>query len=441
MVSAFSKVGDIDDDEEDRREISERAMAQYAKAQRAYESKASCDEVLQQFEEAEKTMKPLLAGGLASLEPKELETVLKGRLHQAVSLAQQGLPDRWPRIKMLAEDVLQFDFNNAHARWLRGLALHHGFRRPKEAQDECARAVECARLQGKEAEANQWEAEVRKTFAEQPAEGTAEAEAAANAAAVREKTAEVAAPRSSMAKGFLNRTGAKKAPAESTRETDQGPKDAEAAHAAAAATAQRREAELEARVAELTAQLAAAEISRSSEEERWAELAQEIKELPEDLPSLPSSGGSERLSAVAEKLHAGHQWAEKEQQRLVDVSTELLTLQQMTVREAREQEDSAEQRCGELKSLAQRLGELLKKAKALNSMREDEVEEDVAKLSYQVASFQMLPWDAKLQALLEDGPILWLLALMVLLGMLLTLGLVVELWFSSKCRLLCELPP
>ena len=48
--------------------------------------------------------------------------------------------------------------------------------------------------------------EVRKTFAEQPAEGTAEAEAAANAAAVREKTAEVAAPRSSMAKGFLNRT-------------------------------------------------------------------------------------------------------------------------------------------------------------------------------------------------------------------------------------------
>eukprot|EP00913_Durusdinium_trenchii_P016747 g15741.t1 len=277
-------------------------------------------------------------------------------LKQAVSLAQQGLPDRWPRIKMLAEDVLQFDFNNAHARWLRGLALHHGFRRPKEAQDECARAVECARLQGKEAEANQWEAEVRKTFAEQPAEGTAEAEAAANAAAVREKTAEVAAPRSSMAKGFLNRTGAKKAPAESTRETDQGPKDAEAAHAAAAATAQRREAELEARVAELTAQLAAAEISRTRPRPK----------------------------------------------------------------------DSAEQRCGELKSLAQRLGELLKKAKALNSMREDEVEEDVAKLSYQVASFQMLPWDAKLQALLEDGPILWLLALMVLLGMLLTLGLVVS---------------
>ena len=35
------------------------------------------------FEEAEAAMRPLLGGGLASLDPAELETVLKGRLHQA----------------------------------------------------------------------------------------------------------------------------------------------------------------------------------------------------------------------------------------------------------------------------------------------------------------------------------------------------------------------
>ena len=38
---------------------------------------------------------------------QELETVLKGRLHQAVSLAQVGEANRWPKIKDLAEDVLQ----------------------------------------------------------------------------------------------------------------------------------------------------------------------------------------------------------------------------------------------------------------------------------------------------------------------------------------------
>ena len=41
------------------------------------------------------------------LQFQELETVLKGRLHQAVTLAQLGQADRWPRIKQLAEDVLQ----------------------------------------------------------------------------------------------------------------------------------------------------------------------------------------------------------------------------------------------------------------------------------------------------------------------------------------------
>ena len=42
----------------------------------------------------------------------------------------------------------RFDFNNAHARWLRGLSLQHHFARPLEAEQECRRAVECARMQG-----------------------------------------------------------------------------------------------------------------------------------------------------------------------------------------------------------------------------------------------------------------------------------------------------
>ena len=42
----------------------------------------------------------------------------------------------------------RFDFNNAHARWLRGLALQHHYSKATEAEQECRRAVECARLQG-----------------------------------------------------------------------------------------------------------------------------------------------------------------------------------------------------------------------------------------------------------------------------------------------------
>ena len=42
--------------------------------------------------------------------------------------------------------------------------MQHGLGRPKEAQEECWRAVECARLQGKEAEAQQWEQETWMAF-------------------------------------------------------------------------------------------------------------------------------------------------------------------------------------------------------------------------------------------------------------------------------------
>lgn len=428
-VSAFSKVGEIDDDdeEEQRLAISQKAMAQYAAAQRAYENKMSSEEVLRLFEDAEGTMQPLLCNGLASLEAKELETVLKGRLHQAVTLAQLGAADRWPRIKALAEDVLQFDFNNAHARWLRGLSLQHHFAKPLEAEQECRRAVECARMQGKDAEANSWEAEVLSTFSCDPAVAAVATPASANAAPVPEPET-----KSAMAKGFLNRSAKKSRAPEPATEAPVPP-----AAEAAVAEAKQKEAELRSELATLTAQLTAVEAERGREAQDVAIALQEIKELPEELASLSSSASA--LEAAQEKLLAGRTWAEKEQQRYVDVSTEVLTLQQMTLRESKEQEETAEKQCTELRSLSSRLQDQLKQLRHLDLKGHQGDDEDVARLAHHVAAFQRLPWRRKLAAMLEDGALLWMLAFMVLLGMLFTLSLIVELWFSSKCRLTCDI--
>lgn len=428
-VSAFSKVGDIDDDdeEEQRLEISQKAMMQYASAQTAYENKMSSEEVLRLFEEAEGTMQPLLCNGLASLEAKELETVLKGRLHQAVTLAQLGQADRWPRIKALAEDVLQFDFNNAHARWLRGLSLQHHYAKPLEAEQECRRAVECARMQGKDAEANSWEAEVFSTFACDPAAVTTPPTAKAAPPVTEPET-----KKSAMAKGFLNR-GAKKTRAPEPAAEVPVPAAAEAA----VAKAKQKEAELRSELAALAAQLKALEADRGREADDVAQALQDIKELPEELRSLSSSASA--LEAAQEKLLAGRTWAEKEQQRFVDVSTEVLTLQQMTLRESKEQEETAEKQCTELHTLSSRLQDQLKQLRQLEVKGGHQGDdEDVARLAHHVAAFQRLPWRRKVAAMLEDGALLWLLAFIVLLGMLFTLSLIVELWFSSKCRLTCE---
>lgn len=99
------------------------------------------------------------------LQPKDLEAVLKGRLHQAmilVTVAEEG-PGKWPRIKALAQEVLQFDFSNCHARWLRGLALKALGSRI-EALEEMRRAVECAKKSGKSKEAEMWEKEIQLNF-------------------------------------------------------------------------------------------------------------------------------------------------------------------------------------------------------------------------------------------------------------------------------------
>merc|ERR1719265_403432 len=64
---------------------------------------------------------------------------------------------------------------NAHARWLRGMALLHGTTKTQDAKEEMQRAIEQARAQGKTAEVKQWEADFRRCF-DPEAQGVSEME-------------------------------------------------------------------------------------------------------------------------------------------------------------------------------------------------------------------------------------------------------------------------
>ncbi|CAE6939652.1 mfsd6b, partial [Symbiodinium natans] len=375
-------------------------------------------------------MRPLLGGGLASLAPQELETVLKGRLHQAVSIAQMtDLPNRWGRVKDLSEDVLQFDFNNAHARWLRGLSLKSQGR-IKEAEEECRRAVECARSQGKDAEAHQWESEIKSTFSDGSAQSSrkspetpAAASGASGPAEGEADPAEKKVSSSSLQKGFLNRSSRK------TEAMGQG-KDVESKTARTPKTpkASEREVELEQELeslrrsyqnqeAELKKQTMSSE-AKKAEEQRFRDGAEVIlRELENcigaistsESPSSSPTTKTEALQQATERMQAGKAWAQNEQQRYVEFSTEVLTLQEMSAKEFREQEESASKQSKELRELAKRFSDLLRSAKHLDgyireqsSGRETAVA-DLQYLAQQVADFHSLSWTSKLAAMADDG--------------------------------------
>ncbi|CAJ1368526.1 unnamed protein product [Effrenium voratum] len=439
MTSGFSKVSVVDDDDE-RLEVQRRAFELYDKAQAAYARKGSQEDVLRLFEEAEAAMRPLLGGGLASLDPAELETVLKGRLHQAVSLAQLSDPGRWVRVKSLAEDVLQFDFNNAHARWLRGLALQHGNKKSAEAQEECRRAVECARAQGKEAEAAQWEAEVRHTFEGEVPRTPKEGKKAPEAPETLEK-GEKEKAKATMAKGFLNKPKKPSQPAPPDKEGKEKEAKADMAREARR-EAVRAEQGFQAKEAELQRQLAQAAAELQEHRRRMKQEAEQLlAELEPQMQALSESlGAAPPTQQVTEKVTAGRAWAEKEQQRFVEVSTELLTLQQMTVRELKDQQDSTSKHCGELRDLARRCGELAKSSRQLEALMSTSQDMDLPRLAQHVADFHQLPRGVKLAALLDDGAVLLLLGFCLALGMLFMLAMIVEVWFSSSCRLTCQRP-
>mmetsp|Transcript_35350 Transcript_35350/g.82482 ORF Transcript_35350/g.82482 Transcript_35350/m.82482 type:complete len:418 (-) Transcript_35350:2-1255(-) len=412
-------------------------------------------------------MRPLLGGGLASLDAQELETVLKGRLHQAVSIAQMTeIPNRWSRVKELSEDVLQFDFNNAHARWLRGLALK-SMGKTKEAEEECRRAVDCARSQGKDAEAQQWDKELQETFGgtatgSRTPEGAAavDAEVAGGQAGVQ-PAAKKAAPSPALQKGFFNRTSRK------TEATDQG-KDSDEAKTARgglkeghAAKPSGREVELEQELtslrkslreqeAELQKKVMSAE-ARNAEEQHFREGSEALLDELEDCiravaPSTSSSSSPAAQVAIqqaTERTQAGKAWAENEQQRYVEFSTEVLTLQEMSVREFREQEDAASKQSKELRELAKRFGDLLRSAKRLDgfvrehSSGREIADPDVQHIAQQVADFHSLPWTSKLSAMLDDGVLLRIVTMFSVLGMMFGLALVVETGFAKACSLTC----
>eukprot|EP00439_Symbiodinium_sp_Y106_P053833 s2107_g7.t1 len=397
----------------------------------------------------------------------ELETVLKGRLHQAVSIAQMTeIPNRWSRVKELSEDVLQFDFNNAHARWLRGLALK-SMGKTKEAEEECRRAVDCARSQGKDAEAQQWDKELQETFGgtatgSRTPEGAAavDAEVAGGQAGVQ-PAAKKAAPSPALQKGFFNRTSRK------TEATDQG-KDSDEAKTARgglkeghAAKPSGREVELEQELtslrkslreqeAELQKKVMSAE-ARNAEEQHFREGSEALLDELEDCiravaPSTSSSSSPAAQVAIqqaTERTQAGKAWAENEQQRYVEFSTEVLTLQEMSVREFREQEDAASKQSKELRELAKRFGDLLRSAKRLDgfvrehSSGREIADPDVQHIAQQVADFHSLPWTSKLSAMLDDGVLLRIVTMFSVLGMMFGLALVVETGFAKACSLTC----
>jgi len=186
-LPGFSRLsGNFEDEEEVERErINRDAARLYKTAEDAYFGTGSRARALELFEQAESCMAPLLRAGITELVPKELERVLRGRLHQAVLLAQ--LPEalnRWPRVGSLVEDVLQFDFQNCHAHWIRGLWLRSQHRQ-HEAYEELRKAVQFARAQGKDSQAEQWEAELRKGVSSDADEAEAELVDADDAAEMR----------------------------------------------------------------------------------------------------------------------------------------------------------------------------------------------------------------------------------------------------------------
>lgn len=186
VVKGFSKFDEnfIDEDDELLERAWERASALYRVAQEAYDdpsrlesggSVASKENILKMYEDAEAAMQPLLQSGLVGLNVSQLGAVLKGRLHQAVFLAQMANDaPRWAKVKKLVEEILAYDPQNCHAHYLRGLAFKYGERRMSLAEECVATALESARAQGKTKELERWQLEVDRADSEQDAEGALE---------------------------------------------------------------------------------------------------------------------------------------------------------------------------------------------------------------------------------------------------------------------------
>mmetsp|Transcript_27202 Transcript_27202/g.63337 ORF Transcript_27202/g.63337 Transcript_27202/m.63337 type:complete len:519 (+) Transcript_27202:74-1630(+) len=515
MDGSFTKVSSdaLRDDEDERRDMVRKANSIYKKAQDGYYAGGAGAEQLQRFAEAEAAIAPLLSGGLMGLREEELQMVLKGRLHQAVILAHlQDSDDCWMKVKALVEDVLQFDFQNCHARWLRGLSLLHGLKKTSEAKQEMQRAIDYARATGKTGEVKMWDEQIHTLFTngddQQAAQNSASAAAGSPPgpqieeiveepqASSRDASTEAKLNGSTLQKGFFNRAAGKPAakkgasqrkpepaaeipqpaaaedvsksssstsrvPSTSTSGTANG-----SSHEATLKMHIERQQELEQREQALHAQVAKleAEIDQlrkdkaaeaaTSEKERQLEmkaLGDEFTKLFEEQKLDPCKAKSTKqmsalgasLAKLTEHFQADKAWSEGKQQKYSDFSTEVLTLREMLVREFKDQKDASKKHVDELKDTTSKLVDL----KGVARLARDRIRSLVhtgedATLDEQhfascASNFQSLPLSVKLKALLDDSVVLWLLAFVMLIGMLTTCAIIVEVFGARQCRIAC----
>jgi len=320
----------------------------------------------------------------------------------------------------MGEDVLQFDFNNCHAHWLRGHSLLYGLQRQSEALEEMRMAVDCARTQGKTAEAEQWEMELREQCdtddggiveleqSEEVEDSEPPTESASIDAAMMEELSEL---RQQVAK--MRRDSS----------------DVECRH-----QAWHRDlcVELEATGTSLEEALSAERTAAASSHE------------PALLPLLGKLKTS--ASELTDRLQADRKWVDGEHQAFLDCSTEVLTLREMTAREFKERQDTSKQQTTDLDDLAKRVGELKPsvkvlrdraKQKLLDRGQEDD-EPDLALAARKALQFRALPASVKLRSFLDDPAVLRLTALSFVLGMLFMLGVFIEGFGRYRCRFVCS---
>merc|ERR1719183_2115898 len=111
-----------------------------------------------------------------------------------------------------------------------------------------------------------------------------------------------------------------------------------------------------------------------------------------------------------------------------------MTLREMTSRELKERQDTSKQQVSELRDLVKRLGELKPSIKVLRERakeqqaaagQEDE-EPDLQRMAKKAMTFRALPASTRLMAYVDDPAMLRLMAVATLLGMLLMLGIFIE---------------
>mmetsp|Transcript_21116 Transcript_21116/g.59030 ORF Transcript_21116/g.59030 Transcript_21116/m.59030 type:complete len:503 (-) Transcript_21116:102-1610(-) len=493
-LRGFSRFDDADfeDEEDERQRFFEKSRALFANAEQKHHNQGSTEEVLALFQQAEVAMRPFMEGGIAGLKPAELEIVLKGRLHSAVIVAQlDGRPNRWPEVKGLVEDVLQFDFENCHARWLRGLALLHGpggndSTRREDAFVELSRAVASAECQGKTQEAQQWRDELQKLHATDatpnPTAPSLDGQGAGTASGVVDlsprSSASIAEQPSAtsssslsplLRRGFLSggRAEQKRSSASMEVGIDSGEQRAKDV------------LKPDPDVLVLGAQIIEVGQHLRREHERQARLRQQecawqrqveraVGSLDADLDDVLKQSTARRAAneavgkhmtkvrAAAEgicgQLKASCAWADVQNQRFSDLTASLATVREVCDRDARERQDVAEQQAMEHQRLAARLASLKTTLRGLRgnlrALRggdsvgagEDVVEryeEELQRASAVSATFQTLPSLVKFVALVEDSTSLWLAAFAALMGSVSALALSAEGFAAMHCRFVC----